>query len=83
MGADSVENAGLKIDRKTVRVLLPLPLAGPYDYRVPQGMRVAPGDFVLAPLGRKRLAGVVWGPAAGGFAEEKLKPLADKISRLK
>ena len=29
-----------------VRVLLPLPLAGAYDYRVPQGMALAPGEVV-------------------------------------
>ncbi len=42
VGADSVENAGAKVGQKTVRVLLPLPLADAYDYSVPG----APRDFV-------------------------------------
>ena len=39
-----------------VAVLLPLPLAGPYDYRVPPDLAVAAGDFVEAPLGGRALA---------------------------
>jgi primosomal protein N' (replication factor Y) (superfamily II helicase) len=62
-----------------VSVLLPLPLAGPYDYRVPKGMRLIPGDFVLAPLGRRRIAGVVWGAALGEVTEAKLKPVAETL----
>lgn len=46
-----------------VRVLLPLPLPTPYDYRVPPDARIAPGDFVQVPLGRRHVAGVVWDPA--------------------
>jgi primosomal protein N' (replication factor Y) len=51
---------------KRVRVLLPLPLAGAYDYRVPEGLAVIPGDFVLVPLGKQTRVGIVWDPAAGG-----------------
>ena len=32
---------------KRVRVRLPLPVGAGYDYRVPDGMAVAPGDWVL------------------------------------
>ena len=32
--------------KRTVRVLLPLPLADAYDYSVPEGLEVAPGHFV-------------------------------------
>jgi primosomal protein N' (replication factor Y) (superfamily II helicase) len=42
------------------RVLLLNPALGPLDYRVPQGMNVEPGSIVLAPLGPRQLAGVVW-----------------------
>jgi primosomal protein N' (replication factor Y) (superfamily II helicase) len=62
-----------------VSVLLPLPLAGAYDYRVTNGMRVAVGDFVRVPLGRRRLAGVVWGPDRADIAEAKLKPIAEML----
>jgi primosomal protein N' (replication factor Y) (superfamily II helicase) len=44
------------------RVLLLNPALGPLDYRVPQGMTVEPGSIVLAPLGPRQLAGVVWEP---------------------
>ncbi|MBT5413157.1 MAG: primosomal protein N' [Rhodospirillaceae bacterium] len=43
-----------------LRVLLPLPLAGAYDYRAPPGMALVPGTFVRVPLGRREIAGVVW-----------------------
>ena len=63
-----------------VSVLLPLPLVGAYDYRVTNGMRVAIGDFVRVPLGRRRVAGVVWGPDRAGVAETKLKPIAETLA---
>ena len=44
------------------RVLLLNAALGPLDYRVPQGMAVMPGSIVLAPLGPRQLAGVVWEP---------------------
>jgi len=40
-----------------VRVLLPLPLGEPYDYRVPEGLTLSAGDYVLVPLGRREVAG--------------------------
>ena len=48
-----------------VQVLLPLPLAGAYDYRVPEGMTLQTGDFVVVPLGRREELGVVWGAGTG------------------
>ncbi len=42
------------------RVLLLNPALGPLDYRVPRGMEVEPGSIVLAPLGPRQMAGVVW-----------------------
>ena len=44
------------------RVLLLNAALGPLDYRVPAGMIVEPGSIVLAPLGPRQLAGVVWEP---------------------
>ena len=55
-------------DRR-VAVLLPLPLAGAYDYRVPEGLDLAPGDFVSVPLGARERIGVVWGPGDGEVPE--------------
>jgi len=90
VGADSVENAAAKVSRKTVRVLLPLPLADAYDYSVPEGAEVAPGHFVVVPLGKRETLGVVWGEGTGEVATEKLRdvieilpalPMADALRR--
>ncbi|NQW00417.1 MAG: primosomal protein N' [Rhodospirillales bacterium] len=58
-----------------VAVQLPLPIGGAYDYRVGEQFSVADGDFVKVPLGPRVAQGVVWGPAAGGVAESKLKAI--------
>lgn len=42
------------------RVLAPLPAVKPYDYRLPEGMELQPGDYVRVPLGKKETLGVVW-----------------------
>ena len=44
----------------TVDVLLPLGVGGAYSYRVPAGMELAPGDYVIVPLGSRAVLGVVW-----------------------
>jgi primosomal protein N' (replication factor Y) len=70
-------------------VLLPLPLAGAYDYRLPPGDPLPPGTFVEAPLGGRHLLGVVWGEPEGGIDEKKLRevtplpdaPLLPEVSR--
>ena len=46
---------------RRVRVLLPLPLAEAYDYRLPDGLDAAPGDCVLVPLGSRRMSGYIVG----------------------
>jgi len=58
-------------------VLLPLPLPGPYDYALPEGVGARRGLVVHAPLGsRGTMLGVVWGPAEGAVAPAKLKQAA-------
>lgn len=65
---------------RRVSVLLPLPLSGAYDYRVPPDLMVAPGDFVSVPLGGRERIGVVWGDAdAGGIDEGRLKTVAGRL----
>src|SRR5258706_4121977 len=71
---------GVVTARTRVRVLLPLPLAGAYDYAVPDDVAVQPGDFVVAPLGRNSFAGVVWdgepdGPETKTVDDSKLRAL--------
>ena len=82
---ESVENI-----KRTVRVLLPLPLADAYDYSVPDGLEVVPGHFVIVPLGKRETVGVVWGEGSGEVAASKLRdidqilpalPMADALRR--
>lgn len=70
---------------RRVRVLLPLPLEGAYDYAVPEGMGLAPGDLVEVPLGNRRLTGVVWDPPGeeeGSVPESRLKPVLERLPAL-
>ena len=60
---------------RRVAVLLPLPLAGAYDYLLPEGAVAARGTFVRAPLGKREVLGVVWGEGTGEVAPEKLREL--------
>jgi Primosomal protein N'' (replication factor Y) - superfamily II helicase len=60
----------------SLAILLPLPLAGSYDYL---GENLAPGDFVVVPLGKRETIGVVWGPGTGEVAEIKLKAVIAKL----
>ena len=86
---ESVENVRATT-RRTVRVLLPLPLADAYDYSVPEGLDVVPGHFVIVPLGKRETVGVVWGEGSGEVAASKLRdidqvlpalPMADALRR--
>jgi primosomal protein N' (replication factor Y) (superfamily II helicase) len=67
-----------------VRVLLPLPLAGPFDYLAACDLGLRPGDFVRVPLGSRVETGVVWdaaeGQAAAAPPEHKLKRVLDRLS---
>jgi len=58
-----------------VRVLLPLPLAEAFDYRVPENLHVDLGAFVAVPLGQRMVAGVVWGMGSGSVDDAKLRDL--------
>lgn len=82
-------------DGVRVKVLLPVPLAGPLDYRLADGMAVpAPGALVRVPLSGRSVVGVVWDgkTCEGGkkYAYTKLKavelvldvpPFADDLRR--
>jgi primosomal protein N' (replication factor Y) len=47
-------------------VLLPRPIPGPFDYAVPRGQVLQPGQVVLVPLNRREEVGVVWDAGDGG-----------------
>ncbi|MBL8838548.1 MAG: primosomal protein N' [Alphaproteobacteria bacterium] len=79
---EATASSTAKTEGARARVMLPLPLAGAYDYRVPEALagRVAPGDFVHVPLGRRSEFGVVWdGEAAAELPEAKLKDIIDRL----
>ncbi len=59
-------------------VLLPLPLAGAYDYLVPEGMDLQPGAVVRVPLGQRESLGVVWGPG-GDIEAKRLRPVVERL----
>src|SRR6266446_586771 len=62
-----------------VRVALDVPLARLFDYAVPQGMQVAPGDRVIVPFGvRQRLGVVIEVDAASALPASPLKTLPKK-----
>jgi primosomal protein N' (replication factor Y) len=54
-------------------VLLPLPLPGAYDYKLPKGTSVRRGLLVTAPLGPREQLGVVWGEAEGSVGDNRLR----------
>ncbi|WP_420140838.1 primosomal protein N', partial [Sphingomonas sp.] len=61
------------------RVLLLNAALGPLDYRVDREHVVEPGSIVLAPLGPRQLAGVVWEPdrmpSDAEVGDNRLRPL--------
>jgi len=65
---------------KRARVLLLNAALGPLDYRVDPDQNVQPGSIVLAPLGPRQLAGVVWDPdrmpSDAEVGDNRLRPLA-------
>src|ERR1700680_1025392 len=75
----ATDDAGSARDDDRVSVLLPLPLAGAYDYLAPREMALKLGDFVSLPLGSNEILGVVWGAATGDVAAAKLKPVAERL----
>lgn len=65
------------------RVLLLTAALGPLDYRIPAGMDAGLGSVVVAPLGPRRLGGVVWEDSAFGAPEavgdNRLRPLIEAV----
>ena len=64
--------------RPRVPVLLPVALDQTYDYILPEGADLRPGDFILVPFGPQHRLGVVWDQPVGAdkpVPEAKLKPV--------
>ena len=64
---------------RRARVLLLNAALGPLDYRIDPEQTVEPGSIVLAPLGPRQLAGVVWEPermpSDAEVGDNRLRPL--------
>ncbi len=58
------------------RILFPLPLPEPFDYAIPDGLKVEPGSYVRAPLGKVERTGVVWA-VTDEDTDRDLKPIVD------
>ncbi len=61
-----------------VSVLVPYPVDKAYDYAVPEGEDLQPGDYVIVPLGGREVTAVVWGGAAGDIKPNKIKAVISK-----
>src|ERR1700753_4004640 len=59
--------------KPVVGILLPLPLAGAYDYKLSAGLTAGRGALVAAPLENREVLGVVWGAAEGTVGDNRLK----------
>ncbi len=64
---------------RIAEVLLPLALAGAYSYVIPDGMTLAPGDYVEVPLGPRSRLGVVWAVKAEAPEGTRLKPVSARF----
>ncbi|MHA3980079.1 primosomal protein N' [Halovulum sp. GXIMD14794] len=58
-----------------VGVLTAEPIDRVLDYKAPEG-GVSTGDFVVVPLGPRKVVGVVWGPGEGSFDPAKIRRVA-------
>ena len=66
--------------RYRLPVLLPYPFAGPFDYLVPDGLELAPGDVVMVPLNRREEVGVVWdGEPDASLGDNRLRPISARL----
>jgi primosomal protein N' (replication factor Y) (superfamily II helicase) len=65
-----------------VDILLPNHLNQAFTYRVPEGLRVGVGDYVLVPFAGRMLPAVVWGEGSGDVASNKIKPIAEALTHL-
>jgi len=71
------------VARPRVPVLLPVALDQTYDYAVPAGLEIEPGDFVVVPFGPQTRIGLVWDQPVGDqgkpISEKKLKAIIERM----
>jgi primosomal protein N' (replication factor Y) (superfamily II helicase) len=67
---------------KLAPVLLPVALDQTYDYAVPAGIDLSPGQFVLVPFGPQSRIGIVWDRSLGQqktFDPKKIKMIIETL----
>ena len=72
----------MHVSATRVRLLVMNAALGPLDYRVPDGMDIAPGAVVVAPLGPRQIMGIVWEPdrlPATSVPDAKLRPIISVV----
>ncbi|GIX20621.1 MAG: primosomal protein N' [Erythrobacter sp.] len=65
-----------------MRLLVLNAALGPLDYRLPEGVEAPPGSVVVAPLGPRKVTGIVWdeGVLPGDpVAPERLRPILEVL----
>lgn len=66
-----------------VPILLPVALDQTYDYLLPEGLEVQPGQFVLVPFGPQHRIGIAWDRPAGldpkPIDEKRLKAVSEVL----
>lgn len=63
----------------TVSILVPYPVDKAYSYAVPEGLEVAPGDYVTVPLGSRDVPGVAWDAPTDEVPAKKIKSIIAKF----
>lgn len=64
---------------KVASVLIPLPVPEAFDYEVPEGLEVARGDQVAAPLGPRLVRGIVAEVRETTGSNRRLKAVAERL----
>jgi len=68
--------------KRRIRLLILNAALGPLDYSVPDDMQVEPGNVVIAPLGPRKITGIVWDEGRLPGAQvpmEKLRPIIEVV----
>ena len=67
--------------KRVVDVLVPVALDRAYSYRVPEDLKLAPGDIVCVPLGAREATAVVWAdnPKPNPRLDNRLKDVEQKL----
>mgnify|MGYP001165246682 FL=1 len=61
-----------------ISVVLSMPIGGTYDYTVPNGVEVVPGNIVEVPFRSSYKLGIVWGQGLNKISKDKLRSVRNK-----